>query len=106
MMNTIRNVTIVVPVLITSCQVLEKPRSGPVQAQTTRTATAATKTQGWPNTFAVREVNLVKKPTLLPLLFSVLMATPCGVTPHAYGPLTRCRVLPPCGVAWSGTLRG
>ena len=28
--NTIRNVTIVVPVLMTSCHVSEKPNSGPV----------------------------------------------------------------------------
>ena len=34
MRNTIRNVTIVVPVLITSCQVSEKPKMGPVMAQT------------------------------------------------------------------------
>ena len=33
--NTIRKVTMVVPVLMTSCQVSEKPKSGPVTAQTT-----------------------------------------------------------------------
>jgi hypothetical protein len=32
--NTIRKVTIVVPVLITSCQVSEKWKSGPVMPQT------------------------------------------------------------------------
>ena len=32
--NTIRNVTIVVPVLMTSCHVSLKPNSGPVTAQT------------------------------------------------------------------------
>jgi len=38
--NTIRKVTIVVPVLITSCHVLEKPKTGPViiQAKTARQA--------------------------------------------------------------------
>src|SRR5262245_18575790 len=40
MRNTIRNVTIVVPVLMTSCHVSEKPKYGPVTSQTT-TASAA-----------------------------------------------------------------
>ena len=39
--NTIRNVTIVVPVLITSCQVSEKWKIGPVTSQTTITARRA-----------------------------------------------------------------
>src|SRR5215207_9067495 len=38
--KTIRNVTIVVPVLITSCHVSEKPKRGPVTIQTTMTVTA------------------------------------------------------------------
>ena len=38
----------VVPVLITSCQVSEKPKSGPVTAQTSTTATAAMKAQDRP----------------------------------------------------------
>ena len=33
--NTIRKVMIVVPVLMTSCQVSEKPKNGPVTAHTT-----------------------------------------------------------------------
>ena len=33
MANTMRKVTIVVPVLITSCQVSEKPKSGPGAAR-------------------------------------------------------------------------
>src|SRR5437868_629 len=38
--NTMRKVTIVVPVLMTSCQVSEKPNTGPVSAQTMMTAAA------------------------------------------------------------------
>jgi hypothetical protein len=38
-----RKVTIVVPVLMTSCQVSEKPKKGPETAQTRMTATAARK---------------------------------------------------------------
>src|SRR6476660_1762768 len=40
MRNTIRNVTMVVPVLITSCHVSENPKSGPLTAHT-RTMPAA-----------------------------------------------------------------
>ena len=36
--NTIRKVTMVVPVLMTSCQTSEKPKIGPVTAQTTTSA--------------------------------------------------------------------
>src|SRR5690242_15129216 len=39
--NTIRNVTMVVPVLITSCHVSEKWKIGPVTSQTTITITAS-----------------------------------------------------------------
>ena len=46
--KTIRKVMIVVPVLITSCQVSEKPNTGPVTAQTSTTATAVTKAQDRP----------------------------------------------------------
>ena len=48
MANTMRNVTIVVPVLITSCQVSEKPKSGPMAAQTMTTSAAAPIVQGVP----------------------------------------------------------
>src|SRR5829696_2384911 len=41
--KTIRNVTIVVPVLMTSCQVSEKPKNGPETAHTRMTPTAARK---------------------------------------------------------------
>jgi hypothetical protein len=46
--NTMRKVTIVVPVLITSCQESEKPKSGPVTAQTTTTPTARMKVEARP----------------------------------------------------------
>ena len=40
MRNTIKNVTIVVPVLITSCHVSEKLKSGPKMSQTSTVAQA------------------------------------------------------------------
>ena len=46
--NTMRNVMIVVPVLITSCHVSLKPNMGPVTAQTTMIVTAVTKANGCP----------------------------------------------------------
>ena len=48
-----RNVTIVVPVLMTSCQVSLNPNSGPVAAQTTMTPTAMRKAAGRPVACAV-----------------------------------------------------
>ena len=45
-------VMIVVPVLITNCQVSLKPNSGPVTIQTAITATASTKTRGRPQKWA------------------------------------------------------
>ena len=41
--KTMRKVTMVVPVLMTSCQTSEKPKIGPVAAQTTTSASARTK---------------------------------------------------------------
>lgn len=59
MRNTIRNVTIVVVVLITNCQVSLKPNSGPVTSQPRISTTANVKTGGWPqkreDAFAKRE---------------------------------------------------
>jgi hypothetical protein len=46
MTNTIRNVTIVVAVLITSCHVLLKPKRGPLTSQTPMSTTAAAKVAG------------------------------------------------------------
>src|SRR4051794_20010287 len=48
MRKTIRNVTIVVPVLMTSCQVSEKWKNGPVIAHTTTVPSASAKTQARP----------------------------------------------------------
>src|SRR3954463_5025353 len=47
--NTIRNVTMVVPVLMTSCQVSENPKMGPVTAHTTITNTAMSRATGDPS---------------------------------------------------------
>ena len=63
MRNTIRKVTIVVPVLMTSCQVSLKPKSGPVSAHSAMTAHAATNATGRPAAFAVhlaKRVNQVR----------------------------------------------
>jgi hypothetical protein len=46
--KTIKNVTMVVAVLITSCQVSEKPKIGPVTAHANKTAKDSTKAQGDP----------------------------------------------------------
>src|SRR5437870_11931059 len=56
--KTIRNVTIVVPVLITSCQVSEKPNYGSVTSQATMISAAARKAIGCP---AACEVHLEKR---------------------------------------------
>ena len=48
MRNTIKNVTIVVPVLMTSCHVSEKPNKGPLTPQATTIAQLATKVRGEP----------------------------------------------------------
>src|SRR5829696_2743329 len=58
MRKTIRKVTMVVPVLMTSCQVSEKPKSGPVTAQTTTTPAATAKAGGRP---VARAVHLAKR---------------------------------------------
>jgi hypothetical protein len=57
--NTIRKVTMVVPVLMTSCHVSEKPNSGPVAAQATTTSTQAAKVTGRP---AARATQAAKSP--------------------------------------------
>src|SRR5213592_5029282 len=53
-----RNVTIVVPVLITSCQVSEKWKSGPVASHVSTTSVATRKDKGRP---AQREVALATR---------------------------------------------
>src|SRR5262245_58345545 len=53
MRKTTRNVTIVVPVLMISCQVSEKWKYGPSTAQAMMTATARKNVYGRPTTWAV-----------------------------------------------------
>ena len=53
-----RNVTIVVPVLMTNCQVSLKWNSGPVTIQTAMTQTARTNTLGRPQKCAAAFANL------------------------------------------------
>src|SRR5690349_19247773 len=56
--NIMRNVTTFVPVLITSCHVSEKRKTGPVAHHTTMTATATKNDQAEPTTSDVRDANL------------------------------------------------
>ena len=58
--KTIRKVTMVVPVLMTSCQTSEKPKIGPVTAQTTTAASARMKASGRPAKAAIRPAMAVK----------------------------------------------
>src|ERR1043165_3005156 len=60
--NTIRNVMIVVPVLITNCQVSEKSNIGPVIAQTTTVPAANKKATELPVAFVAHSANRSKKP--------------------------------------------
>src|SRR5437773_2588399 len=53
-----RNVTIVVAVLITSCQVSENPKIGPVMPQTRIATTATRNAQGEPTAVAVAAESL------------------------------------------------
>ncbi len=57
MRKTIRKVTMVVPVLMMSCQVSLKPKIGPVTAQATMTRRARPKVVGWPAARAVAFAN-------------------------------------------------
>ena len=54
MTNTMRNVTIVVAVLITSCHVSEKSKSGPVTSHVMITAAASSRAYGEPAAFVTR----------------------------------------------------
>ena len=54
MTKTMRNVTIVVAVLITSCHVSEKSNSGPVTSHVTITAAASSRAYGEPAAFVTR----------------------------------------------------
>src|SRR3954452_13202090 len=74
MRNTIKNVTIVVLVLITSCQVSENPKIGPLAAQTTTAVMAVTKAHGEPIASEVRWANLRNR-VLIRNLTSCISAT-------------------------------
>src|SRR4051812_22726851 len=56
--KTMRNVTMVVPVLMMSCQVSEKWKAGPVIAHTTMIAIAPTNAHGEPTICEVRAAKL------------------------------------------------
>jgi hypothetical protein len=58
--NTIKFVTIVVLVLITSCLVSLKPNTGPLNAHTTTTASAAVNVSGCPAPRATVDAKRVK----------------------------------------------
>ena len=60
MRNTIRNVNTVVPVLITSCQVLENPKIGPETAHPTTMTIAAKNATEWPAQRETRDANRSK----------------------------------------------
>src|SRR5438105_10587964 len=57
MTKTIKKVTMVVPVLMVSCQKSEKPKNGPLTAHIAMTATAAATAMGLPAQLATREAN-------------------------------------------------
>jgi hypothetical protein len=79
--NTIKNVIMVVPVLITSCQVSLNPNSGPVTAHNTIISTAAKKVIGLPLKRAVRFVNRVNHDLDFVGLMSLLLELhPLGLT--------------------------
>src|SRR5213592_3587807 len=61
MTNTMRKVTIVVPVLMVSCQKSEKPNRGPVTAQMMITSPAAMTAAGLPAQLATCEANLANR---------------------------------------------
>src|SRR3954447_16569354 len=58
--NTIRNGTTVVPVLMTSCQVSEKPKNGPLAAQTTMVREAMPNAAELPDQSVARRENLAR----------------------------------------------
>src|SRR5262249_39217292 len=60
MTKTMRNVMIVVPVLIMSCQVSENLNSGPVIAQTAMTSRATTNAMGRPENWSTVVAMLAK----------------------------------------------
>jgi hypothetical protein len=67
--NTMRKVTIVVPVLLMSCQVFDHWKIGPLTPHTTMTASASAKVAGRPAWRAVQSTSLSKPVLLLRPLF-------------------------------------
>src|SRR5436190_22603637 len=61
MRKTIRKVTMVVAVLITSCQVSLNPKIGPVKAQITMVKRAIPNASGWPAARALFRANVWKR---------------------------------------------
>ena len=61
--KTIRKVTIVVPVLMTSCQVSDQWKNGPVMAQIATTDTPRTNAPGEPQASAVQQANFRNRST-------------------------------------------
>src|SRR5438045_3943898 len=70
MRNTIRKVTMVVLVLMTSCQVSEKPNIGPVTAQARIMASATMKAHGEPTASATACEALRKNSFVIPTSLS------------------------------------
>ncbi|TPW01161.1 MAG: hypothetical protein FD125_2733 [bacterium] len=64
--KTIRKVTMVVPVLITSCQVSLNLKIGPVAAHPSTIARQAMKVHGLPATLAVAVANLTNSRSIAP----------------------------------------
>src|SRR5437762_589714 len=77
MRNTIRKVTMVVPVLMTSCQVSEKPKNGPVTAQTTTVSKASKKAMVLPvQIVAQREKRSKRAPRVWRLCCTIVNLLP------------------------------
>jgi hypothetical protein len=75
MRKTIRKVTIVVPVLITSCQLSEKPKSGPTTAQAMTVPAAMVNAGGLPTTSETQVATFPK--------YARMTASSIGLRPHA-----------------------
>src|SRR3954467_4904061 len=81
MRKTIRKVTMVVAVLMTSCQALLNRNSGPVISQATTMRTDRTKAHGLPRRSAERAAKILKRsPTVAPLR-TVAVMDPQGKHP-------------------------
>jgi len=77
--NTIKKVTIVVPVLMTSCQVSDQPKSGPETAQSRTTAIASTKVDERPTCRSTQRANRAKSGVALVSTSEVGSEDPSGI---------------------------